>query len=252
MRVVIVGYGRMGREIEAVLRARGHEASARVDANGSGDAAELTAGLLAEADGAIEFALADGIAGRLALYAASGKPTVIGTTGWDYPEDEARSLVAASGGAVMKGSNYSTGAHLFFRLTAAAARMIDRAEEYDAAVVEYHHTGKADHPSGTALTAAKGILAGLNRKTRVLTELPDGPVPADALQVAAVRVGAEPGIHEMRMDSPADSLIVRHEARGRGGLALGAVKALEWLRDRKGYFDVRDFYDDILGPAGGA
>ena len=135
---------------------------------------------------------------------------------------------------------------MFFRLTAAAARLANPAEEYDVSVVEHHHTGKADHPSGTALTAAEGILAGLDRKKSVLTELPEGRIPADALQVASVRVGGVPGIHEMRLDSEADALTIRHEARGRGGFALGAVRGLEWLAGKRGFFTADEYIDDLL------
>jgi len=259
----------MGVELEKVLNKRGHEVIRRVDALGNGDVTVLNSEALLGAEGIIEFALAEGILERIGLYAEAGLPIVIGTTGWDTSADEAREIFETGGNAggkpvsgeettsggesgsipgaaLLRGSNFSLGAHLFFRLTAFAANLINKADEYDAALLEHHHNKKADYPSGTAITAAEGVLASLDRKTHILKDLPDGPVPPEALQVASVRVGAVPGIHEMRMDSPADFLTIRHEARGRGGFALGAVRGLEWLGNKQGWHEAEEFIDDLL------
>lgn len=251
----------MGLELEKALYERGHEVIRRVDALGNGDVRVLDRAALESADGIIEFALVEGIMERIALYSAARLPVVIGTTGWDASAEKAREIFEAGGtpengaetvsggmteAALLRGSNFSLGAHLFFRLTAFAAALINKADEYDAALLEYHHNKKADYPSGTAITAAEGVLASLDRKTHILKDLPDGPIPAEALQVASVRVGAVPGIHEMRMDSPADFLTIRHEARGRGGFALGAVRGLEWLQNKKGWHEAEEFINDLL------
>jgi len=250
MKVVLVGYGRMGLELEKVLEERGHKVLRRVDALGNGDIRVLDAAALEDADGIIEFALAEGILERIGLYSEAGLPIVIGTTGWDDAAEEARKIFQAvkRGAALLRGSNFSLGAHLFFRLTSYAARLINKADEYDAALVEHHHNKKADYPSGTAITAAEGILAAIDRKSYILKDLPEGSIPAEALQVASIRVGSVPGIHEMRMDSPADFLTVRHEARGRGAFALGAVRGLEWLQknEKKGWYEAESFIDDLL------
>ena len=152
MKVVLVGYGRMGLELETVLKSRGHEVIRRVDALGNGDVRVLDRAALEGADGIIEFALAEGILNRISLYAEAGLPVVIGTTGWDGLADEARDIFKARGKAadgpetaLLRGSNFSLGAHLFFRLTAFAAALINRADEYDTALVEHHHNKKADY-----------------------------------------------------------------------------------------------------------
>ncbi|OQX30121.1 MAG: hypothetical protein B0D92_00135 [Spirochaeta sp. LUC14_002_19_P3] len=245
MKTVIVGYGRMGQLIEEVLVKRGHTVLCRVDSAGTGDVRDLNASTLKGADGVIEFALAEGIAQRIKIYAESALPVLIGTTGWAV--EEGRAMYANSRGALLRGTNFSLGAHLFFRLTAAAAKLINRVEEYDVGLTEFHHTGKADYPSGTAITAAEGILAELDRKKVIVKDLPQsGPLAPDALHVAAVRVGAVPGIHEMRMDSMADFLTIRHEARNRGGFALGAVRGLEWLQGKTGWHDAEEFFSELL------
>lgn len=246
MKVVLVGYGRMGLEIEAVLKSRGHEVLKRIDALGNGDTTVLDKEALTGADGIIEFALAEGILDRISLYAGMGIPTAIGTTGWDNLAGEAKKLVSGGNGTILKGSNFSLGAHLFFRLSAAAARLINSTEDYDAVIVEHHHNKKADYPSGTALTAAQAVLAGIDRKTHIIKDLPSGAVPPDALQVASVRVGSVPGVHELILDSKADCISVRHEARNRGGFALGAVRGLEWLDGKTGWYEADAFIDDLL------
>ena len=245
MNVVIVGYGRMGKLIESVLAERGHTVIRRVDTMGLGDVREVTPAALEGADGVIELALSDGILDRIAVYADSGLKTVVGTTGWNDLIPAAKALYEGKKGAMLQGTNFSVGAHLFFRLTRAAAKLMNKTEEYDVALIEHHHDKKADYPSGTALTAAEGILAELDRKSSIVKNLPDGPIPADVLQVASVRVGSVPGIHEMRMDSPADFLTIRHEARSRAGFALGAVRGLEWLDDKSGWFEANAFFDDL-------
>ena len=253
MNVVLVGYGRMGRLIEQILADRGHRTARRIDAAGSpgSDGTELTPEVLADADGVVEFALADGVLDRLALYAEAGVAAVVGTTGWDHHVDEAKALFSSGSGALLKGSNFSVGAHLFFRLSRAAARLVNPLEEYDASLLEYHHNRKADAPSGTALTAAAGVLEELDRKSHLVTDLPEGPIEPDGLHVASVRVGQVPGIHELRLDSAADFVTVRHEARHRGGFALGAVRGLEWLSGRRGWHEADEFIDDLLTGTGG-
>ncbi|MCG8452620.1 MAG: 4-hydroxy-tetrahydrodipicolinate reductase [Spirochaetales bacterium] len=236
----------MGHQVEEAALARGHEISCRVDAGGNGDATTLTAALLEDADGVIEFALPTGLKERAKLYAQCGVPAAVGTTGWDHLIPEISALFQEGSGAFMRGSNFSVGAHLFFRLTRAAARLANRVEEYDASLIEHHHTKKADFPSGTALTAAEGMLEELDRKTHICATLPQGPIAPEALQVAAVRVGSVPGVHEMLIDSPNDYLSLRHEARNRGGFALGSVRALEWLEGRQGWYEAEAFIDDLL------
>ena len=254
MKVVLVGYGRMGVVLERIINNRKHEVVCRVDALGNGDTRVLAIETLKDAEGIIEFALPDGILERIRIYAESGLPVVIGTTGWDDSAGKARNIfencmVSGNGSvaSLLRGNNFSLGAHLFFRMTAFAAGLINKAEEYDVSLLEHHHSKKADYPSGTAITAAEGVLASLDRKTHILRDLPDAPIPPEALQVASVRTGSIPGIHEMRMDSPADFLTIRHEARSRGGFALGAVRGLEWLSKKKGWHEAEEFIDDLLG-----
>jgi len=237
----------MGHEVERVLDARGHSVSTRIDpASGVGDADALTKEILAETDVCIEFSLAEGVAGNAALYAETGTPAAVGTTGWDAQRDEVKRLILEADGSYIWGANFSVGAHIFFALATKAADIIESVSDYDIMVHEYHHKMKKDSPSGTALTVAEKILGSLSRKKRIVTDTLDRSIEADELHVSSTRGGAIPGIHSVLMDSEFDSIELRHTVRSRGGLALGAVMAAEWIVGRKGFYRVEDFIQDLL------
>lgn len=244
MNVLIVGYGRMGHEVETALVSRGHRVVARVDRTpGVGDATEVSSELLRSSQAVIEFSLPEGVLGHIRQYAGVGLPAVIGTTGWDEVKAEARTIVEGYQAALIHGTNFSLGAHMFFQLVEKASAMIRDLPEYDIMVTEWHHRLKKDSPSGTALTTADRILRSLDRKTEVNTGRIDRAIREDELHVASVRGGSIPGIHQILVDSAADTIEVRHTARNRSGFALGAVLAAEWLSDRPqaGFLDVETF-----------
>jgi len=244
MNVLIVGYGRMGHEVEAILRARGHGVSARIDKTpGVGDATQISSEILRSSQVAIEFSLPEGVVDHVRTYAATGLPAVVGTTGWDEHKAEAKTIVEGYQAALVHGSNFSLGAHMFFQLVARAAAMIVDLPEYDIMVTEWHHKLKKDSPSGTALTTAEHILHNLPRKTEINTGRIDRAIRDNELHVASVRGGAVPGIHQVLLDSAADSLEIKHTVRNRSGLALGAVLAAEWIvaRPQAGFVDVEEF-----------
>lgn len=256
MRVVIVGYGSMGREVEKVLLQRGHTVAGRVDPVQPGaDATALSERIAKGADAAIEFSHADSVLGNAALYASFGLSAVCGTTGWFGRLDELKAVVsgASKGNApsapigYLYGSNFSVGAHLFFALVAAASELSNSCPEYDMLGYEIHHKRKKDSPSGTALTLAKIITAKSDRKKKLVTEKLDRAPAADELHFASVRGGEVPGVHTVLLDSTFDTIEMTHSARSRGGFALGAVRAAEWLAGRSGVFEVNDFIKDILG-----
>ncbi len=246
MNVMIVGYGRMGKEIESILIQRGHKVVCRVDKGGFGNASELSLELLKDVDVSIEFALPDGLEENIKLYNKAKVPFVLGTTGWHNRFNEVKDLVINNKGSMLYGSNFSVGAHIFFNLVARAAKIINNVPEYDIMMVEYHHNKKKDSPSGTALTAANKILENNNKKTEIWTDKLDREIKENELHVASVRGGYIPGIHSVTLDSPADSIEITHNARNRSGFALGSVMAAEWLIGKTGFFSVEDFIEDLL------
>jgi 4-hydroxy-tetrahydrodipicolinate reductase len=248
MRVAIVGYGSMGREVEKVLLQRGHTVSGRVDPVLAGaDAPGVTEDLARRSDIAIEFSHADAALPNAAVYARYGLSAVSGTTGWFGKLEELRKILEGSKLGYMYGSNFSVGAHLFFALVAAASELANSCPEYDMLGWEIHHKRKKDSPSGTALTLAKIITAKNSRKTKVVTDRLDRAPAPDELHFASVRGGEVPGVHTVLLDSAFDTIELTHSARSRGGFALGAVRAAEWLAGKQGIFEVNDFIQDILG-----
>jgi 4-hydroxy-tetrahydrodipicolinate reductase len=247
MRIVLMGYGSMGREVERILAGRGHEVVARVDPAGTGDANTLSKQAGREADVAIEFSLPAAVPGNAELYAELGLDAVVGTTGWSGQLEKVSTTIRAGGTGYLYGPNFSVGVQVFYRLVEAAVRLIDPLESYDLLACEMHHMRKKDSPSGTALALADIILKSSTRKKSVVTEKLDRAPEADELHFASLRGGYSPGQHRLFIDSQADTIELTHTARNRGGFALGAVLGAEWIRGRKGFYQVEDFVRDLLG-----
>ena len=247
MKTLLVGYGNMGHEVERVLAARGHAVVSRVDPIG-GQVASLEALGPGGADVAIEFSLPGAVVDNARQYARLGVNAVVGTTGWYERRAEVERIVGDAGIGYLYGPNFSLGVHMFYRLVAAATRLVNPIDDYDILGFEAHHRRKKDSPSGTALAIAEVILANSTRKKRLATERLDRAVEPDELHIASVRGGTFPGTHTVSFDCAADTIELTHTARTRGGFALGAVMAAEWLQRRNGFFNVDAFIDEILKP----
>ena len=252
MNVAVVGYGRMGREIESAAVERGHTVTARVDPHAAAAdyptvAAAVDAGAVNAQTVAIEFALPGGLRANMDAYVRAGCAVVIGTTGWDDDREAIVQAAETGGIGMVWGSNFSVGANLFARITRFAATLSDRAGGYDPAVVELHHRGKQDSPSGTALMLSQEILAASETKTRPQVETLHRRIADSELHVASVRVGSVPGTHTVYLDSPADTVELTHRARSRHGFAVGAVQAGEWIAAEGGVHTVGEFFDALFG-----
>jgi 4-hydroxy-tetrahydrodipicolinate reductase len=245
MEVLLVGYGRMGKEVETVCAARGHRIVARVDPV-AGDHQEVTADLADRADCAVEFSVADAVVANARRYGEFSLNAVVGTTGWYDDLETVEKIVRKRKTGYLYGSNFSIGARLFFRLVAEAVRMMNPFPEYDVAGLEVHHRRKKDSPSGTAREIARIILENSVRKTSVATDRLDRTIRENELHFASVRGGEFPGIHRVFFDSAADTVELSHTARNRSGFALGAVLAAEWLAAKRGLFTVDEFIGDLL------
>ena len=247
MKIAIVGYGRMGHEVETAAITRGHEIVVRIDPVApDADSRVVNGGALSGADVAIEFSLADAIENNAAAYAEAGVAAVVGTTGWDEKKETIAGIVNRAGIGYVWGSNFSIGAHIFFALTQYVSGILNEAPEYDIFLREIHHAMKQDSPSGTALSAADRVIRTLARKNRILTETAHRTIEPDELHVTSSRGGSVPGVHSVYVDSAADTIEIHHTARSRAGFALGAVRAAEWIRDRHGFIGVDDFIHDVL------
>ena len=216
-KLAIVGYGKMGKLIDQLAPEYGFSVAARQDIGRE----EPIEG----ADVVVEFSIPNSVLGNISQAAALRIPIVVGTTGWLEHLDEARSIIAKNDSALIWSPNFSVGMSVFTRLVSEAARLLKDQQEYGAWAWEIHHITKKDAPSGTLLKLVEQMKkAGYGR-------------PVD---VSSNRAGAHPGTHEIGFDSAADSITLRHAARGREGFARGALKAAQWIIGRKGFFEFSD------------
>lgn len=232
MRILLLGYGRMGRAVEEIALRRGHTVAARADTPHERDALPARV-----ADVAIEFTQPGSAYENLRYCLEHDLPVVSGTTGWLERRPEIEQLCAQHGGAFFYASNFSVGVHLFFQLNRVLARLMNAHEQYEVSLTETHHRHKKDAPSGTAVTLAADIMHAMPRKKRWTLDPTDDPA---ALVITSHREGEVAGLHRVQYGSAADTLTIRHEAHGREGFASGAVLAAEWLRGRQGVFGMED------------
>ncbi|HEQ71627.1 MAG TPA: 4-hydroxy-tetrahydrodipicolinate reductase [Spirochaetia bacterium] len=247
MKLILAGYGKMGRETEAAAVKRDHVITARIDpAVKDADASSLTHAAAAKADAVIEFALPEGILDRVRSYAEWKLPAVIATTGWQQHLPEVEAIVRESGIGLVYGANFSVGANIFFDLVRRATRIANLFPEYDVLGYELHHKRKKDSPSGTALSTANIILDESATKTRLVTDRLNAAIRDGELHFTSVRGGYIPGIHTVLFDSETDTVELTHNVRSRSGLALGAVMAAEWIWKRTGCYKFDDFMREKL------
>ena len=240
LRIAIVGYGRMGRAVEAEALGRGHEIIARIDRDNFDQIKALDPDTV---DAVVEFTHPDVAVGVYRELIGLGLPTVTGTTGWYSERDKIKALVGEAGAAFLYASNFSIGVNILFQLNATLARLMNRYPEYDAYVEEAHHKEKKDGPSGTAIGLAEQLLDGLDRKnTWVTDELHHRPPHPEELSIGYVRAGGIIGRHKVTFTSEIDDISISHVAHNRRGFALGAVIAAEWMQGKKGFFDFREVF----------
>jgi 4-hydroxy-tetrahydrodipicolinate reductase len=243
MRYTLLGYGKMGRAIDAIAGERGHRRVAIVDpaCEGSGARDRISDEALVGADVAFEFTTPDAAEANVTRALESGVSVVCGSTGWEITPGIERLLAAGEVGAVIA-PNFSVGMNLFYRLVREAARLYGPAGLHQPYVVESHHRAKLDAPSGTASHLASIIREADPRIERIHEGNPRGPLPEETLQVASIRAGAEPGTHTVGYDGAFDRITLTHAARSREGFALGAVLAAEFLEGRGGLHA----FDEVL------
>jgi 4-hydroxy-tetrahydrodipicolinate reductase len=238
LRIALVGYGKMGHEIERLALEQGIDIGARFDSQTPLDPASAD-----RFDVAIEFTRPGAVIDNIRTLAAWRKPVVVGTTGWSRSLDDVEKIIREENGRVIYASNFSVGVNIFFRIVQEAARLFDRQTMYDVAVHELHHTGKADSPSGTALSIARIILDGIERKSEILSESAHGKIAPEQLHVTSQRLGATVGTHSVGFDSEADTIELVHRAKNRSGFALGALIAARWIIDQKpGVYRFEDLF----------
>jgi 4-hydroxy-tetrahydrodipicolinate reductase len=232
MRILLIGYGKMGKTIEAIATQRGNEIAGRIDV---GNNLEDFTGAV---DVAIEFTQPEAAVKNLKTCFDKGIPVVCGTTGWANHQAEVEAYCKSKNGTLLASSNFSLGVNIFFKLNEYLARIMNRYEQYEVSIDETHHTQKKDAPSGTAISLANGILKNVDRKTEWKLGKADN---TNDLLINSFRVDPAPGTHVVKYQSTIDDIEIAHTAHSREGFALGAVLVAEWLADKKGIFTMDDF-----------
>lgn len=232
MKILLIGYGKMGKAIEAIALNRGHEIAGRIDVG------DTLNDFRNPVDAAIEFTQPQSAVLNLKTCMDKGIPVVCGTTGWGNQQSEVELYCKEKNGALLYSSNFSLGVNIFFKLNEYLARVMDRYPQYQVAIDETHHTQKKDAPSGTAITLANGVLKNLKRKKEWAPDTSENP---EALIIKSFRVDPAPGTHTVKYESAIDDLEITHTAHSREGFALGAVLVAEWIAGKKGIFTMDDF-----------
>ena len=233
MQIALLGYGKMGKAIEAVAKERNHNVAAIIDCE---DDWMKKIDTLRNCDVAIDFSTPSTAVDNIMKCFNINVPIVVGTTGWydqlesvihDCQQQEATLFVA---------SNFSIGVNILFDINRRLAQLMNRYPEYNVQITETHHIHKLDAPSGTAISLANGIIENLDSKDSWKLNA----TSSNELNIVAHRIGEVPGIHQVAYDSDIDTISISHEAKSRKGFALGAVLAAEFVNGKKGYFTMQD------------
>ncbi|WP_153796938.1 4-hydroxy-tetrahydrodipicolinate reductase [Foetidibacter luteolus] len=234
MKIALIGYGKMGKAIEEIAVAKGHEIVLKIDAY---NLDEFTAENLAKADVAIEFTSPHSAVENIKKCISFGVPVVSGSTGWLKQWDEVKGFVEEHNGALLYASNYSIGVNIFFELNRLLAKMMSAHTGYNVALEEIHHTEKKDAPSGTAITLAEGVMEFVKAKKQWVNHISDNE---DDLEIISERIDPAPGTHKIKYHSSIDDIEIIHTAHNRKGFAGGAVLAAEYIVGKRGIFSMKE------------
>lgn len=237
MNIAIIGYGRMGHEIESAAVSRNHIVSMIIDKDNASDLERISN---EKVDVAIEFTTPETASGNVFRCLEKKVPVVCGTTGWLKDYDKATKLCIENEVSFLHSSNFSIGVNILFRLNSQLAGYLSDYPAYKPLIEEIHHIKKLDSPSGTAITLASGIA---DRHPEYNGWIFENEMVENKIPVRAVREGAVAGIHTITWESDIDIITLRHESKSRKGLAFGAVIAAEFIHNRKGVFTM----SDVLG-----
>ncbi|MEM9417076.1 MAG: 4-hydroxy-tetrahydrodipicolinate reductase [Bacteroidota bacterium] len=235
MRILLIGYGKMGQAIAQVALQRGHQIAHKIDRDNRASLATIDPSTV---DVALEFSQPEAAYDNIYQCLAQGIPVIAGTTGWLAKKETLDAYCQAQKGTFFYASNFSIGMNIFFKVNAFLAKLMNQRPEYGVAIEEIHHVAKKDAPSGTAITLAEGIIENLHRKKSWAL----APVKqVDALEIVAQREKEVPGTHTVTYTAPLDTLTLQHTAHSRAGFALGAVLVAEWIQNKQGNLGMTDF-----------
>jgi len=228
MKIAILGYGKMGKEIERIAISRGHEIVIKSDGNDMYD--------ISIAHIAIDFSTPESAYNNILNCINNQIPVISGTTGWLKKYDDIVRVCEEKNGALIYASNFSLGVNIFFELNNHLAKMMNKLKDYKVSIEETHHIKKLDSPSGTSITLANGIIENSEFSDWEL----DKVTSEKNVPIFSKRISDVPGIHKVSYTSDIDKVQINHIAKNRQGFALGALIASEWLVNKKGVYTMKD------------
>lgn len=248
MNIVIIGYGKMGHEIEKVAKAKGITIKSIIDPNiEEAQYKEINEMSMKDVDVCVDFTHPNCVVENIKKISKFKKNIVVGTTGWYDKLEEVKKIVKEEKIGLIWSGNFSLGVNIFFKIIENSAKLINNFDDYDVFVHEFHHNQKADSPSGTAVMIGKILLENIKRKNKIVSEELKRKILPNELHISSTRSGSIPGTHIIGFDSSADTIELKHTARNREGFALGAIKAAEWINGKKGFYDINDMMKTISG-----
>lgn len=242
MKIALIGYGKMGQEIEKVALERGHQIVCKVDIDEND---KFHSPEFKSADVAIEFTTPKSALNNYRKAFESNVPVVSGTTGWLEDIDEIKNECNNNGKTFFYASNFSLGVNLFFAVNKYLCKLMNNFPDYEVVMEETHHIHKLDAPSGTAITLAEDIIANIKRKNSWALYNDTDDNKSDIIEIKDYREGEVPGIHSVIYESDVDSIKITHNAKSRRGFALGAVLAAEFTKDKKGFLGMQDLLGSL-------
>lgn len=239
MNIALLGYGKMGKEIETIANARGHNVVVKFDSKDDWEKGQFD---LSKADVAIEFTKPNSVVKNIFKCFDADLPVVVGTTGWMGQLDHVKEICREHRKTLFYASNFSIGVNLFFKLNETLAKIMTDHEEYEVSIDETHHTEKKDSPSGTAIRLAQDVTTNLERKD---VWIEGESKESYEVGITSHRIDDTPGTHVVKYSSDIDDIEIRHIAKSRKGFAIGAVLAAEWVNGRKGLYTMDDLLKDV-------
>ena len=231
MKIVLFGYGKMGKEVEKIALERGHELILRIEKNEEYD--------ISEADVAIDFSVPSAAFNNITSCFKKNIPVISGTTGWLEDYEKAVTICKKNNGSFIYASNFSIGVNLFFELNNKLSRIMNSNNNYTPSIEEIHHTKKLDAPSGTAITIAEQTIKNSSTKEWCL-HTNKAKVDKEIIPISSKRIKDVPGTHIVAYESEIDSIEIKHTAHNRKGFAHGAIIAAEWLINKNGVYTMKD------------
>lgn len=235
MKILLLGYGKMGKTIEKIAIERGHQIEFIIDREDKALFEQISG---ENVDVAIEFSQPDAATRNILTCFQKKIPVVSGTTGWLDQFEAVKNSCEEKNGTFFYASNFSLGVNIFFKVNQFLAKIMNRFPDYGVSMEEIHHTEKKDAPSGTAITLAEGIMGQHDKIQQWVNQTTDRE---NELGIVSRRIDEVPGTHTIQYTSPVDDIEIRHVAHSRQGFALGAVLVAEWVIGKKGMLSMEDY-----------